>query len=37
MTADPKAGGVSVALSDDVSVVTRFVSVGGDRFVGFEV
>ncbi len=35
--ADPKAGGVHVASSDDVSVGTRFVGVGGDGFVGFEV
>ena len=35
--ADPKAGGVRLASSDDVSVVTRFVGVGRNRFVGFEV
>jgi hypothetical protein len=35
--ADPKAGGVSGASSDDVTAVTRFLGVGGDRFVGFEV
>jgi hypothetical protein len=35
--ADPKAGGVSNASSDDVSVRTSFVGVGGDGFVSFEV
>ncbi len=28
---------MSVALSDDVSVRTRLLGVGGDRFVSFEV
>ena len=35
--ADPKAGGVSVASSDNASVATRFVGVSGDRLVSFEV
>jgi hypothetical protein len=35
--ADPKAGGVRVASGDDVTAGTRFVGVGGDGFVGFEV
>src|SRR5271157_5098534 len=35
--ADPKTGGVSVVSSDDVAAATRFVGVGGDRFVGSEV
>jgi len=34
---DPKAGGVRVASSDDVAAGTRFVGVGGDGFIGFEV
>src|ERR1022692_2373035 len=32
--ADPKAGGVSGASSDDVSAGPRFVGVGGDGVVG---
>jgi hypothetical protein len=36
-SADPKAGGVRVASSDDVSAGTGFVGVGGDRSVGIEV
>jgi hypothetical protein len=35
--ARPKAGGVSVASSDDASVRTRFVGVSADGLVGFEV
>ncbi len=35
--ADPEAGGVRVASSDDVSAGTRFVGVGGDGFIGLEV
>ena len=35
--ADPKAGGVSVASSDDVPANTGFVGVSGDCFVGIEV
>ncbi len=35
--ADPKAGGVNVASSDDATTRTRLVGVGGDGFVGFEV
>jgi hypothetical protein len=37
IAAGPKAGGVSVASSDDVSAVTRFVGVVRDGFVGVEV
>jgi hypothetical protein len=36
-TADPKAGGVQVPSSDDVSARTRFAGVGGNRFAGDEV
>ena len=36
-TADQKAGGVSVASSDDVSAGTRFAGAGGDSFVGSEM
>jgi len=35
--ADPKAGGVRIASTDDATVRTRFIGVGGDGFVGFEV
>ncbi len=35
--AGPQAGGVSVASRDDASAAARFVGVGGDWFVGFEV
>ena len=35
--ADPEAGGVSVASSDDATVRTRFVGVGGEGFVSLEV
>ncbi len=35
--ADPKADGMSVASSDNVSVGTRFVGVGRDGFVAFEM
>ncbi len=35
--ADPKVGGVTIVSSDNVPAATRFISVSGDRFVGFEV
>jgi hypothetical protein len=35
--ADPRAGGVSIALSDDVSAAMRLVGAGGGGLVAFEV